>query len=98
MGLPWLLESRTGDSNARVKAKQLKRLPTALITTPESLCLLMTHASLQPQLSAIEGVIVDEWHELFGSKRGIQVELALAQLRSLIPRFAPGDYPQLSEI
>ena len=85
MGLPWLLESRTGDSNARVKAKQLKRLPTALITTPESLCLLLTHASLQPQLSAIEGVIVDEWHELLGSKRGIQVELALARLRKLNP-------------
>ncbi len=85
MGLPWLLESRTGDSSASIKAKQLKRLPTALITTPESLCLLLTHAALQPQLSAIEGVIVDEWHELLGSKRGIQVELALARLRKLNP-------------
>jgi len=85
MGLPWLLESRTGDSKASTKAKQLKRLPTALITTPESLCLLLTHASLQPQLSGIEAVIVDEWHELLGSKRGIQVELALARLRKLNP-------------
>ncbi len=85
MGLPWLLESRTGDSRASIKAKQLKRLPTALITTPESLCLLLTHAALQPQLSAIEGVIIDEWHELLGSKRGIQVELALARLRKLNP-------------
>jgi len=85
MGLPWLLESRTGDSSPSIKAKQLKRLPTALITTPESLCLLLTHASLQSQLSAIEGVIVDEWHELLGTKRGIQVELALARLRKLNP-------------
>lgn len=85
MGLPWLLESRTGDSSASIKAKQLKRLPTALITTPESLCLLLTHASLRSQLSTIEGVIVDEWHELLGSKRGIQVELALARLRKLNP-------------
>ena len=85
LDLPWLLESRTGDSSASIKAKQLKRLPTALITTPESLCLLLTHATLQPQLSAIEGVIVDEWHELLGSKRGIQVELALARLRRLNP-------------
>jgi ATP-dependent Lhr-like helicase len=85
MELPWLLESRTGDSSASIKAKQLKRLPTALITTPESLCLLLTHASLQPQLSKIEGVIVDEWHELLGSKRGVQVELALARLRKLNP-------------
>jgi ATP-dependent helicase Lhr and Lhr-like helicase len=83
--LPWRLESRTGDSRASVKAKQLKQLPTALITTPESLCLLLTHASLLPQLSTIEAVIVDEWHELLGSKRGIQVELALARLRRLNP-------------
>lgn len=85
MKLPWLLESRTGDSRASVKAKQLKRLPTALITTPESLCLLLTHAALQSQLRQIEGVIVDEWHELLGSKRGVQVELALARLRKLNP-------------
>ncbi len=85
IGLPWLLESRTGDSSASLKAKQLKRLPTALITTPESLCLLLTHASLQPQLSGIEAVIVDEWHELLGSKRGVQVELALARLRKFNP-------------
>ena len=85
MRLPWRLESRTGDSRASIKAKQLKQLPTALITTPESLCLLLTHAPLQAQLSALEGVIVDEWHELLGSKRGIQVELALARLRKLNP-------------
>jgi ATP-dependent helicase Lhr and Lhr-like helicase len=85
MGLPWLLESRTGDSTARVKAKQLKRLPTVLIITPESLCLLLTHESLKSQLSGVECVIVDEWHELLGTKRGIQVELALARLRKLSP-------------
>ncbi|MEI6165545.1 MAG: DEAD/DEAH box helicase, partial [Planctomycetota bacterium] len=85
MRLPWRLESRTGDSRASIKAKQLKQLPTALITTPESLCLLLTHAPLQTQLSALEGVIVDEWHELLGSKRGIQLELALARLRKLNP-------------
>ncbi len=85
LGLPWRLESRTGDSSASLKAKQLKRLPTALITTPESLCLLLTHAVLQSQLSGIEAVIVDEWHELLGTKRGVQVELALARLRRLNP-------------
>ena len=85
IGLPWRLESRTGDSRASVKAKQLKRLPTALITTPESLCLLLTHESLQAQLAGIEAVIIDEWHELLGTKRGIQVELALARLRRWNP-------------
>lgn len=85
MQLPWTLESRTGDSKASSKAKQLKKLPTALITTPESLSLLLTHTTLLPQLTGIESVIVDEWHELLGSKRGIQVELALARLRKLNP-------------
>jgi ATP-dependent helicase Lhr and Lhr-like helicase len=85
IGLPWLLESRTGDSTAHLKAKQLKRLPTALITTPESLSLLLTHAALQPQWLGLESVIVDEWHELLGSKRGVQVELALARLRKFNP-------------
>ena len=84
--LPWRLESRTGDSKASVKARQLKSLPTALITTPESLSLMLTHESLIEQFKQIEAVIVDEWHELLGTKRGIQTELALARLRRLKPR------------
>ncbi len=85
IGLPWSLEIRTGDSKASSKARQLKRLPTALVTTPESLCLLLTHERLLEQLSGLEAVIVDEWHELLGSKRGIQTELTLARLRRLNP-------------
>jgi len=85
LGLPWNLDSRTGDSKASAKARQLKRLPTALVTTPESLSLIMTHANLLPELAGVEAVIVDEWHELLGTKRGIQVELALARLRRLNP-------------
>ena len=85
LGLPWNLDSRTGDSKASAKARQLKRLPTALVTTPESLSLIMTHANLLPELTGVEAVIVDEWHELLGTKRGIQVELALARLRRLNP-------------
>ncbi|MCS7466206.1 ligase-associated DNA damage response DEXH box helicase [Stieleria sp. ICT_E10.1] len=85
MEIPWRLESRTGDSKASVKARQLKRLPTALITTPESLSLMLTHEKLLQQLAGAEAVIVDEWHELLGTKRGIQTELALARLRRLNP-------------
>ncbi|MCR9294579.1 MAG: ligase-associated DNA damage response DEXH box helicase [bacterium] len=84
--LPWKLESRTGDSSSSLKARQLKRLPTALITTPESLSLMLTHESLLPQLMGLKSVVVDEWHELIGSKRGVQTELALARLRRLCPK------------
>lgn len=85
MELPWTLESRTGDSKQSAKTRQLKKLPTALVTTPESLSLMLTHTTLLPQLAGIEAVMVDEWHELLGTKRGIQTELALARLRALNP-------------
>ncbi|QEG02725.1 putative ATP-dependent helicase Lhr [Stieleria maiorica] len=84
--IPWRLESRTGDSKTSMKARQLKRMPTALITTPESLSLMLTHERLLEQLAGVEAVIVDEWHELLGTKRGIQTELALARLRRLNPK------------
>lgn len=86
LGLPWEVDTRTGDSRSSAKARQLKRLPTALITTPESLSLLLTHEKTLEQLSGIESVIVDEWHELIGTKRGIQTELGLARLRQLNPK------------
>ncbi|MBL0939375.1 MAG: ligase-associated DNA damage response DEXH box helicase [Gemmatimonadaceae bacterium] len=83
--LPWTVESRTGDTSASRRARQRERLPTVLVTTPESLSLLLCredHASLFTDLRC---VIVDEWHELLSTKRGAQVELCLARLRMLCP-------------
>lgn len=82
LGIPWTLESRTGDTTAAVRARQSRRLPTALITTPESLSLLLTRADAREVFANLRAVIVDEWHELMGTKRGVQVELALARLRA----------------
>lgn len=86
MGLPFAVESRTGDTKQSVRAKQRIRLPEVLITTPESLCLLLTRENAAELFSGLSSVIVDEWHELMTSKRGTQVELCLSRLRS----FAPG--------
>lgn len=83
--LPWRLEGRTGDTKQSLKTKQLNSLPTAMVTTPESLSLMLTHEKLHEPLSGLQTVIVDEWHELLGTKRGVQTELALARLRSLSP-------------
>ena len=80
--LPWTLASRTGDSSARVKRQQRERLPTVLITTPESLHLLLSYPGARQRFEALQLIVVDEWHELLGSKRGVQVELALARLRT----------------
>ncbi|HET9822343.1 MAG TPA: ligase-associated DNA damage response DEXH box helicase [Burkholderiaceae bacterium] len=71
---------RTGDTPSAERARQDKRWPSALVTTPESLSLLLTRARAADELAGVHTVIVDEWHELIGSKRGVQVQLALARL------------------
>jgi len=85
LNIPWRMESRTGDTRASIRAKQEKRLPTALVTTPESLALLLSRPEAQEQFSHLHLVIVDEWHELMGTKRGVLTELELARLRRLNP-------------
>ncbi|MEM8756905.1 MAG: ligase-associated DNA damage response DEXH box helicase [Planctomycetota bacterium] len=79
------VETRTGDTSSAVRARQAQRLPNVLVTTPESLCLLLTREKAAEQLGRVRCVIVDEWHELLSTKRGTQVELALARLRRLAP-------------
>ena len=86
LGVPWTLETRTGDTAAATRARQRKHLPNALITTPESLTLLLARDDAPELFRDLRAVIVDEWHELLASKRGVQTELALAHLRT----FAPG--------
>ena len=86
LGIPWSLESRTGDTSATVRARQSRKLPTALVTTPESFTLLLTRADVADLFGDLRAVIVDEWHELLGTKRGVQTELALARIRTLAPR------------
>ncbi len=86
LGLPWTLELRTGDTASTVKARQRKQLPSALVTTPESLSLLLSYPESVTQFAHLRCVVVDEWHELLGTKRGTQTELALARLRTLAPK------------
>lgn len=81
----WTIGQRTGDTPAAERARQDKRLPTALVTTPESLSVLLSRASAPDDLATVRTVIVDEWHELLGNKRGVQVQLALARLRRWNP-------------
>ena len=83
--LPLLIETRTGDTKASVRAKQRTRLPHVLLTTPESLALLLSYADADELFKNLKAVVVDEWHELMGSKRGSLLELNLARLRSFNP-------------
>ena len=84
--VPWTVEARTGDTSGSNKARQRKRLPSCLVTTPESLSLLLSYPDFKNSASELKAVIVDEWHELLSTKRGIQTELCLARLRKWNPR------------
>ncbi len=81
----WKLAARTGDTSSSERAAQQKRWPTGLVTTPESLSLLLARADAPLLLRRVRLVVVDEWHELMGSKRGVQLQLALARLRHWNP-------------
>ncbi len=85
LGLAVSVGSRTGDTTAGERARQRERLPNVLVTTPESLTLLLANPRSTDLLGGVRAVVVDEWHELMASKRGVQVELALARMRGLAP-------------
>ena len=76
----WSVDVRTGDTSDAAKARQARRLPTALVTTPESLSLFLSRSDWRERFAHLRAVVVDEWHELLSTKRGVQVELALARL------------------
>ena len=81
----WSAGLRTGDTPSAERARQGRRMPTVLVTTPESLSLMLTRERAHEELAAVHTVIVDEWHELMGNKRGVQAQLALARLRRWNP-------------
>ena len=83
--MPWRVGVRTGDTSTRERAKQKEKPPDLLITTPESLHLLLTQKDYAEGFKNLRAVVVDEWHELLGSKRGVQMELALSRLKGLLP-------------
>ncbi|MFS2124052.1 ligase-associated DNA damage response DEXH box helicase [Pseudomonas sp. Pseusp97] len=84
--IDWSVGMRTGDTDSAERARQDRRLPSALITTPESLTLLLTRADARKAFAHLRMLVVDEWHELLGNKRGVQLQLALARLRRWQPQ------------
>ena len=74
------IECRTGDTASSVKSRQDRQPPEVLITTPESLCVMLSRPEGVRQLSRVHTVVADEWHELLGQKRGVQLQLALTAL------------------
>ncbi len=81
----WTVDQRTGDTTGAKRARQARRRPSALVTAPESVSLMLTQERAREVLAGVQVVIVDEWHELIGNKRGVQVQLAVARLRRFNP-------------
>jgi len=80
------VDIRTGDTSHSRRAQQLKSLPNILITTPESLHLMLCSKNAGEVFGQLDVIVADEWHELMGAKRGVQVELALSRLKTLSPK------------
>ena len=86
LDLDWTVAIRTGDTTPTQKKKQLSDPPDILITTPESIHVLMSAKGYVNYFRDLRAIVVDEWHELMGSKRGVQVELAISRLRGIQPK------------
>ena len=85
LGINWTIGVRTGDTTTGERSKQSKNPPDLLITTPESLQLLIASKNHESYFSNLSILVADEWHELMGTKRGVQMELALSRIRSIKP-------------
>jgi ATP-dependent Lhr-like helicase len=79
----WKIGIRNGDTSMSDRAKQKRQIPEVLIITPESLHLLLAQKNYPDVFKNLKIIAVDEWHELLGSKRGVQVELALSRIVAL---------------
>ncbi|MBP1179126.1 ATP-dependent Lhr-like helicase [Methylobacterium sp. PvR107] len=88
MALPVRVETRTGDTPAHKRTRQISRPPDILLTTPEQLALLIAHREAAALFSGLRCVILDELHALVTSKRGDLLSLALARLHRLSPGLA----------
>ncbi|MEO5977594.1 MAG: ligase-associated DNA damage response DEXH box helicase [Chryseolinea sp.] len=84
-GLKWRVGVRSGDTSFKDRQKQKENPPEFLITTPESLHLLLAQKGYKEFFKDLKAIVADEWHELIGSKRGVQIELALSRLKTISP-------------
>src|SRR5690606_9219121 len=86
LGIDYDIGLRTGDTPDSARKKQKTTPPHALITTPESVHLLLASKGYTEYFEGLSIIVIDEWHELMGSKRGVLVELALSRLKALNPK------------
>ncbi|RRJ89359.1 ligase-associated DNA damage response DEXH box helicase [Flavobacterium macacae] len=86
LGTQMTVGIRSGDTSASERAKQKGKMPDLLVTTPESLQLLLASKGYEKIFKDCSAIVIDEWHELLGTKRGVQTELALSRLKIIAPK------------
>ena len=86
IGLDWAVGVRNGDTDPKVRQQQVRNMPDILVATPESLHLLLGQKNHQRFFTNLQTIVIDEWHELLGSKRGVMIELAISRLRTYVPK------------
>jgi len=75
---------RTGDTSANEKQKQLKKPPHILVTTPETIAIVLSTRKFKEKFKNVKWVVVDEIHELANSKRGVHLSLSLERLQDFV--------------
>ncbi|WP_037518969.1 ligase-associated DNA damage response DEXH box helicase [Sphingomonas sp. LH128] len=85
MGLPLRIETRSGDTPSDRKARQRARPPHILLTTPESLSLLLSYPEAPELFASLKRVVIDEVHAFATGKRGDLLALSLSRLQALAP-------------
>ena len=83
--LPFSVDQRTGDTSTKDRGRQRRTPPEVMVTTPESLALMLTYKDAEELFGQVVSVIVDEWHSLMATKRGTLLELSLSRLRAIAP-------------
>jgi ATP-dependent Lhr-like helicase len=86
LDVPLTVGIRSGDTTSAERAKQKGKMPDLLITTPESLQLLLASKGYVKTFESCRAIVIDEWHELLGTKRGVQTELGLSRLKTIAPK------------
>jgi ATP-dependent helicase Lhr and Lhr-like helicase len=91
LGMKWKIGIRNGDTDISERQKQKRQMPEVLIITPESLHLLLGQKGYAEIFRHLNIIAIDEWHELLGSKRGVQVELAISRIVAVQQQHGEGN-------
>jgi len=90
INLGWKVGIRNGDTSISDRQKQKRQMPEILIITPESMHLLLAQKGYANLFGSLRIIVIDEWHELLGSKRGVQVELAICRIAGIRSKESEG--------